>query len=50
MTTGIIFNIQRYSIHNGPGIRTTVQPPSEEKLSEISGILKKFNLNVKLKG
>ena len=23
-TTGIIFNIQRYSIHDGPGIRTTV--------------------------
>ena len=26
------------------------QPPSEEKLSEISGILKKFNLSVKLRG
>ena len=26
------------------------QPPSEEKLSEISGILRKFNLNVKLRG
>ena len=50
MTTGIIFNIQRYSIHNGPGIRTTVQPPSEEKLYEISAILRKFNLNVKLRG
>ena len=24
MTTGMIFNIQRYSIHDGPGIRTTV--------------------------
>jgi len=24
MTKGIIFNIQRYSIHDGPGIRTTV--------------------------
>jgi len=24
MSTGIIFNIQRYSIHDGPGIRTTV--------------------------
>jgi len=24
ITTGIIFNIQRYSIHDGPGIRTTV--------------------------
>ena len=24
MTIGIIFNIQRYSIHDGPGIRTTV--------------------------
>jgi len=24
MTTGIVFNIQRYSIHDGPGIRTTV--------------------------
>ena len=24
MTTGIIFNIQRYSIHDGPGIRTTI--------------------------
>lgn len=24
MNTGIIFNIQRYSIHDGPGIRTTV--------------------------
>jgi len=24
MTTGVIFNIQRYSIHDGPGIRTTV--------------------------
>jgi len=24
LTTGIIFNIQRYSIHDGPGIRTTV--------------------------
>ena len=24
VTTGIIFNIQRYSIHDGPGIRTTV--------------------------
>ncbi len=23
-TTGIVFNIQRYSIHDGPGIRTTV--------------------------
>lgn len=23
-TTGIIFNIQRYSIHDGPGIRTTI--------------------------
>ena len=28
----------------------TTQPPSEEKLSEISEILKKFNLNVKLRG
>jgi pyruvate formate lyase activating enzyme len=28
----------------------TTQPPSEEKLSEISGILKKFNLNIKLRG
>jgi pyruvate formate lyase activating enzyme len=28
----------------------TTQPPSEEKLSEISAILKKFNLNVKLRG
>jgi pyruvate formate lyase activating enzyme len=26
------------------------QPPSKEKLSEISVILKKFNLNVKLRG
>ena len=50
VTTGTVFNIQRYSIHDGPGIRTTVQPPSEEKLSEISGILSKFNLNVKLRG
>ncbi len=24
MNTGLIFNIQRYSIHDGPGIRTTV--------------------------
>lgn len=24
MTSGIIFNIQRYSIHDGPGIRTTI--------------------------
>ncbi len=24
MTTGVIFNIQRFSIHDGPGIRTTV--------------------------
>jgi len=24
LTSGIIFNIQRYSIHDGPGIRTTV--------------------------
>ncbi len=24
MTTGIIFNIQRFSLHDGPGIRTTV--------------------------
>ncbi len=24
MKTGIIFNIQRYSIHDGPGIRTTI--------------------------
>ena len=24
MSTGIVFNIQRYSIHDGPGIRTTV--------------------------
>jgi pyruvate formate lyase activating enzyme len=24
LTTGIIFNIQRFSIHDGPGIRTTV--------------------------
>ncbi len=24
MSTGIIFNIQRYSIHDGPGIRTTI--------------------------
>ena len=24
MTTGLIFNIQRFSIHDGPGIRTTV--------------------------
>ena len=22
--TGIIFNLQRYSVHDGPGIRTTV--------------------------
>jgi len=29
---------------------TTTQPPSEEKLSEISGILRKFNLKVKLRG
>ncbi len=28
----------------------TTQPPSEEKLSEVSALLKKFNLNVKLKG
>ncbi|HEM61674.1 MAG TPA: glycyl-radical enzyme activating protein, partial [Chloroflexi bacterium] len=21
--TGVVFNIQRYSIHDGPGIRTT---------------------------
>jgi pyruvate formate lyase activating enzyme len=28
----------------------TIQSPSEEKLSEISGVLKKFNLNVKLRG
>ncbi|GAI46682.1 unnamed protein product, partial [marine sediment metagenome] len=28
----------------------TTQPPSEEKLFEISGILRKFNLNVKLRG
>jgi len=28
----------------------TTPPPSEEKLSEISGILRKFNLNVKLRG
>jgi len=28
----------------------TTQPPSEEKLSEISAILKKFNLSVKLRG
>jgi pyruvate formate lyase activating enzyme len=28
----------------------TTPSPSEEKLSEISGILKKFNLNVKLRG
>jgi len=28
----------------------TTQPPSEEKLSEISAILRKFNLNVKLRG
>ena len=26
------------------------QPPSEERLSEISGILRKFNLNVRLRG
>ena len=24
MQTGIVFNIQKYSIHDGPGIRTTV--------------------------
>ena len=24
MEQGIVFNIQRYSIHDGPGIRTTV--------------------------
>jgi pyruvate formate lyase activating enzyme len=24
MTSGVVFNIQRYSIHDGPGIRTTV--------------------------
>lgn len=28
----------------------TTQPPSEEKLSEASAILSKFNLNVKLRG
>ncbi len=28
----------------------TTQPPSEEKLSEVSAILRKFNLNVKLRG
>jgi pyruvate formate lyase activating enzyme len=28
----------------------TTPSPSEEKLSEISGILRKFNLNVKLRG
>jgi pyruvate formate lyase activating enzyme len=28
----------------------TTPSPSEEKLSEISAILKKFNLNVKLRG
>jgi pyruvate formate lyase activating enzyme len=27
-----------------------IQPPSKEKLSEVSAILKKFNLNVKLRG
>ncbi|GAH42983.1 unnamed protein product, partial [marine sediment metagenome] len=27
-----------------------IQPPSEERLSEISVILRKFNLNVKLRG
>ena len=24
MTKGLIFNIQRYSLHDGPGIRTTL--------------------------
>ena len=24
-TTGIIFNIQKFSVNDGPGIRTTVQ-------------------------
>ena len=28
----------------------TTQPPSEEKLSEVSAILRKYNLNVKLRG
>lgn len=28
----------------------TTQPPSEEKLSEVSALLRKFNLNVKLRG
>jgi pyruvate formate lyase activating enzyme len=28
----------------------TTQPPSKEKLSEVSAILRKFNLNVKLRG
>ena len=28
----------------------TTQPPSEEKLSEVSAILRKFNLKVKLRG
>jgi len=27
-----------------------IQPSSEEKLSEVSAILRKFNLNVKLRG
>jgi len=29
---------------------TDIQPPSKEKLSEVSAILRKFNLNVKLRG
>jgi len=24
MTTGVIFDIKKYAIHDGPGIRTTV--------------------------
>ncbi len=52
--TGIVFNIQKFSIHDGPGIRTTVflkgcplkclwchNPESQEKKAELSFIAEK---------
>ncbi|MGB9682704.1 MAG: glycyl-radical enzyme activating protein, partial [bacterium] len=44
MTTGIIFDIQRFSLHDGPGVRTTVFfkgcPPNPHSARVI------FNYNI----
>jgi hypothetical protein len=45
MDRGLIFDIQRYSMHDGPGIRTTVFM-DEERLRSISKTIENDGLKV----